>query len=205
MTGAPGWYLGGVEADPPSPSSHAGPFPGIVAETELERRILADPEWAEGARWGKPRRAHPEGSIAAHVAEVLEHVDRVAIDDEDRRRLRLVALVHDTFKHRVERRLPRVGRNHHGAIARRFAERYIDDAELLEVIELHDEAYNAWQKGQRDGNWPRAEQRAAALIQRLGRNLPLYLAFFHCDNATGDKRPDSYEWFVTRSRSIPNA
>jgi hypothetical protein len=31
------------------------------------------------------------------------------------------------------------GENHHAMIARRFAERYVDDPKLLDVIELHDE------------------------------------------------------------------
>jgi hypothetical protein len=109
--------------------------------------------------------------------------------------------VHDTFKFQVDPQRPKTGDNHHAMRARRFAEPFIADSAVLDVIELHDEAYNAWQKGHRDDNWPRAEQRAAALIQRLGRNLPLYVAFFHCDNATGDKRPESYEWFVARSCS----
>lgn len=170
-------------------------LPTIPAETELERRIMRDPEWADGARWGKPRRAHPEGSIAAHVADVLQHVDEVAIDAHDRSRLRLVALVHDTFKHRVERRLPRIGRNHHGALARRFAERYVDDQQVLEVVELHDEAYNAWRSGRRRHTWTKAEARAQRLIERLGPSLPFYLRFYRADNASGDKDPEPLRWF----------
>ncbi|MBW3593242.1 MAG: hypothetical protein KY396_06080 [Actinobacteria bacterium] len=103
---------------------------GVVPETELEARIVADPEWQEGAAWGTPRPGHPEGSVAAHVREVLANVDRVALDARDRERLRLVALVHDAFKHSVDRSTPRTGANHHATIARRFAERYIDDLEL---------------------------------------------------------------------------
>lgn len=184
-----------VEAETTHGSGQADPSASIAAETELERRIMADPEWAEGARWGKPRRAHPEGSIAAHVAEVLQHVERVALDPDDRRRLRLVALVHDTFKHRVERRLPRIGHNHHGAIARRFAERYIDDPEVLDVIELHDEAYNAWRSGRRTRRPGKARTRAERLIERLGPALPFYLRFYRADNASGDKVPEPLRWF----------
>jgi hypothetical protein len=75
----------------------------VVPETELERQIVADPDWQEGAGWGGPRPSHPEGSVNAHVAEVLANVEGVAVDPIDRERLRLVALIHDTFKHRVER------------------------------------------------------------------------------------------------------
>lgn len=169
--------------------------PTIVPETALEARIVSDPEWVAGAGWRKPRRGHPEGSVAAHVAEVLANVDRVALDGSDRERLRLVALVHDTFKNRVDEKRPRTGDNHHATIARRFAEAYLDDPALLEVIELHDEAYNAWLKGARRGDWPAAEARAERLVERLGSSLAFYLRFYGADNATGSKSRAPLEWF----------
>jgi len=81
-------------------------------------------------------------------------------------------------------------------IARRFAERIIDDDAVLDVIELHDEAFNAWQCGNRDGRWERAGQRAEALRERLGGNADLYLAFYRCDNSTAGKQQDCFEWFL---------
>lgn len=80
-------------------------------------------------------------------------------------------------------------------IARRFAEHYICDNDILEIIELHDEAYNSWCKGSRDGMWDKAEVRAKALIKRLGNLLPLYLLFFQCDSQTGSKETKDFEWF----------
>ncbi len=167
----------------------------VTAEDETERRILSDDEWIEGAAWGEPRPGHPEGMVAGHVAEVLANVDGVALDDEDRRRLRFVALVHDTFKHRIDPDLPRTGDNHHATIARRFAERYTDDGELLEVIELHDEAFNAWVKGDRGGKWDAATERARRLVDRLGGSLGFYVRFYRADNATGGKSQEPLEWF----------
>lgn len=167
----------------------------VVPETELERRVVSDLEWQEGAAWDEPRRGHPEGSVAAHIEEVLANVDDVALDADDRDRLRFVALVHDTLKHRVDRSRPRVGDNHHAVIARRFAERYTDDVELLELIELHDEAYNAWVKGHRRGKWDAAEARAKRLLDRLGPSRALYLRFYRADNRTGTKDPEPLQWF----------
>ena len=169
--------------------------PEIVPETELEARIVADPDWQAGAAWGDPRPGHPEGSVAAHVAEVLDNVDRVALGADDRARLRLVALVHDTFKGSVDRSRPSTGENHHAVLARRFAERYVDDPEVLEVVELHDEAYNAWATGERSGNGPAAEARARRLVERLGSSLPFYLRFYRADIETGTKRREPLEWF----------
>lgn len=169
--------------------------PPCHLETELERRIAADPEWRAGLEYGRPRPGHPEGAVVCHIAEVLANVDRFYGDSPLRERLRLIALIHDNFKYRVEPARPRSGENHHAAIARRFSERYISDPCVLAVIELHDEAYNAWQKGHRNGDWSRAEERARALLQRLGGELELYLAFYACDNATGDKSQEPLEWF----------
>jgi hypothetical protein len=171
------------------------PASSIVPETEVEAGILSDPDWIEGIAWGTPRPGHPEGSVAAHVNEVLENVERFALDGHDRERLRLVALIHDTFKHKVDRDRPRTGENHHAMIARRFAARHLDDEELLDVIELHDEAYNAWVKGDRGGKWDAAEARAERLIDRLGEALPFYVRFYRADNATGSKNQAPLEWF----------
>src|SRR4029077_679824 len=88
-----------------------------------------------------------------------------------------------------------VGENHHAMIARRFAQRYIDDPEILEVIELHDEAFNAWVKGERGGKWDAAEARAQRLLQRLEGSANFYLRFYRADNQTGSKSQEPLQWF----------
>ena len=165
-------------------------------ENDTERRIVTDDEWRRGAAWGVPRPGHPEGAVVHHVAEVLANIDRYSASDDERKRMRLIALTHDSFKHLVDRSKPRVGENHHGMIARRFTERYSDDHEVLEIIELHDEAFNAWAMGSRKaGLWGEAEQRANRLVERLGAALPIYRRFCRCDNETGSKSPESLAWF----------
>jgi hypothetical protein len=167
----------------------------IDAEREIERHILADSRWVRGAAWGSPRPGHPEGVVRLHIAEVLANIDALDLDAEDRRKLRIVALVHDTFKSEVDRASPRTGDNHHALIARRFAGRYTNDLDILEITELHDEAYYAWRSGARRGDWKRARRRAQRLIERLGSRLGLYLAFFRADNAAGDKQAEPLRWF----------
>jgi hypothetical protein len=163
-------------------------------ETELERRIAAEPEWREGVEWGEARRGHPEGAVKHHIADVLANLDREAISPDDRRRLRLAALVHDTFKFRAPEASARVGsEGHHGSHAARFLARFVDDEELLEIVRWHDEAFAAWLGFKRGERRP-AEDRARALIQRLGPALPLYLRFFRADNATEGKSPESLRW-----------
>jgi len=164
-------------------------------ETELEKNICADPEWQQGIVWGKPRTGHLEGPVMYHIADVLANVDRHATTEEERRALRLTALVHDAFKYRVDLSKPKIGENHHAFIARKFAERYIHDPTLLDVIELHDEAYNSWRLGALRGKWDEAEARAQRLVTSLGPLLPLYIRFFRCDNQTVSKDSAPLVWF----------
>lgn len=164
-------------------------------ETELEEQICADDAWQQGALWGIPRSGHREGQVRYHIAEVLANVDRLARTDEERCALRLMALIHDSFKYRVDPSKPRRGTNHHAVLARRFAERYLDDPAILEVLELHDEAFNSWRMGALKGRWNEAEARVTRLVARLGTSLPLYLLFFRADSQTGSKERDSLIWF----------
>lgn len=167
----------------------------FLLETDLERKIASDPAWQEGVVWGTPRPGHLEGAIQFHIADVLANIDRHCPTPEERRQLRLIALVHDTFKYRVDESRPRVGSNHHGFIARKFAERYIDDPVLLDIIELHDEAYNSWLQGAYKHKWERAQERVDHLVQRIGSALPLYVRFFHADSETSSKDQRPVHWF----------
>jgi hypothetical protein len=162
----------------------------VRPETELERRVVDDPHWRAGAAWGEPRRGHPEGMVLAHVLEVLANVEDVAVDADDRRRLRLIALLHDTFKSSVSQIRPRTKANHHATIARRFAEEHLelDDPTILDVVELHDEGHRAWKR--------RDPRRARRLADRLGDDFGLFLRFYRADNATGDKTPGGPEWLA---------
>ncbi len=174
-------------------------------ETDLERRITADPRWREGAAWGKPRPGHREGAVVNHIADVLRNIDEDGATGRDRERLRLIALVHDVLKREQKRWLPPRGANHHARRARRFAEGHIDDPAVLDVIELHDDAYHAWCAGERSGRWDTAEHKARALVERLGDRLPLFLAFYRADNETDSKTQEPLRWFerVARQGQAP--
>ncbi len=166
----------------------------IKQETDLEKRITSDSKFITGANWGKARNGHPEGKVIFHISEVLKNVDKYS-NKSNREKLRLIAIIHDTFKNLVDTTKSKTGENHHAMIARRFAEKYISDNEILDIIELHDEAYNSYSMGNRRGNWEGAKRRAKSLKNRLGNSLDLYLTFYKCDNETGDKETKDYDWF----------
>jgi hypothetical protein len=165
---------------------------GFEAETDLERAVADAPELRAGLAWGEPRAGHPEGSVGAHVADLLRAIDERGETGERRRVLRFIALVHDSFKYRVHDWLPRTGANHHAARARAFAERYTDDEAMLAVIELHDRPYSLWRKKQRHGKLD------AAGFERMMARIPdpqLFLSFVELDGSTEGKRPEPIDWF----------
>jgi hypothetical protein len=165
--------------------------PGFEPENELERRITSDPELLEGLAWGEPRPGHPEGSVAAHVEDLLETLDEWDEPVERRAALRLIALVHDAFKGEVIERLPKMGRNHHADRARRFAERYTDDEAILCAIQHHDRPYALWRKLQRKGE---LDERG---FRRMLDDLPdiaLFVRFVELDGSTEGKTPEPVRW-----------
>ena len=110
--------------------------------------------------------------------------------------------MHDSFKHRAPEGSARVGsEGHHGTQAAEFLARFVDDEELLLVVRWHDEAFAAWLGLVKRGDPARAEERARALVERLGSALPLYLHFFRADNATEGKSPKAVEWFEALASS----
>jgi hypothetical protein len=166
--------------------------PGFTAETALERAVSCDPELLAGWAWGKPREGHPEGSVGAHVSDLLQALDDADCSDETRRLLRFVALVHDGFKYRVHEWLPKTGANHHAARARRFAERFTDDERLLATIEHHDRPYALWRKMRRRGE---LDEQAFRTMMDLVPDPELFLRFIELDGSTEGKKPEPIRWF----------
>lgn len=165
----------------------------LVPETDLERELIALPEFRQGLWWGEPRFGHPEGKVALHVREVLHNISAIPnLAHEERIKLRLIALAHDTFKHAESRTRPRDWTKHHGAIARRFMERYTSDPVVLDVIETHDDAYYKWLAQRRR---PSPHSQLDSLLSRVGYCLQLYYLFFKCDTQTGDKMQAPLRWF----------
>ena len=167
----------------------------LQPETPLETRFLENEDFRRGLLWGLPRYGHPEGTIWRHILEVNANIDALPVDADTRRKLRIVSWVHDTFKNIEHRGQPRDYGRHHSVYARKFLERYTDDELLLNVIELHDEAYYCWRLSHLYGNYAECERRMARLRTRVGDYWQLYYLFFKCDTCTGDKNPAPLTWF----------
>jgi hypothetical protein len=166
-------------------------IPGFTPENELEEAVTADPELLAGLAWGEPRDAHPEGAVGNHVRDLLETIERDGEGGERRDDLRFIGLVHDAFKYRVRKWLPREGRNHHATRARRFAERYTDDESLLATIELHDRPYHLWKRMKKRGRLD-----TGAFEDMLDRipDHDLFQRFIEVDGASEAKDPEPIRW-----------
>jgi hypothetical protein len=165
--------------------------PGFEPANELERRLAQDPVLLEGLAWGRPRPGHPEGTVGAHVSDLLRTIDAWEETGERRFELRFISLVHDAMKGKVKGWLPRTGENHHAMRARRFAEAYADDERLLATIELHDRAYGIWRRSR--ARTREANERLAAMSDRIP-DLDLFLRFVELDGSTEGKNPEPVEW-----------
>jgi hypothetical protein len=165
---------------------------GFRPEGPIETAISHQPELLQGLAWGKPREAHPEGAVGAHVAQVLRLIDSDGEEGERRALLRLIALLHDSFKYRVKNMLPRSGRNHHAMRARRFAERFTDDERVLTTLELHDMPYAIWRKMKRKGRLD--SDALEAMLERIPDH-ELFLHFVELDGSSEAKNPEPVRWF----------
>ena len=163
----------------------------VAPETDLERAVLADPVLQEGLAWGKPRHGHPEGSVGAHVEDLLETIERWGETGRRREDLRFMAIVHDSQKYKVQNWRPRTGENHHAMRARRFAERYTDDERVLAAIELHDQPYSLWRKVERRGRMD--EHAFNEMVDRIP-DIDLFMRFVELDGSTEGKTHAPIRW-----------
>jgi len=165
-------------------------------ENNLEIALLKDRELKNGLFWGTPRFGHPEGQIIYHIREVLDNVEALNVDRQTREQLRLITMVHDSFKYMEDKiSYPRDWSKHHGKYARKFFEKYSDDDHLLELVELHDEAFYCWRLSELKNDPKSARHRMNSLITRLNGDMQMFYLFFKCDTMTGDKNQAPLKWF----------
>jgi hypothetical protein len=179
-----------VAAGEPPPSAEES-IPGFAPENERERELAGDERLRRGLEWGKPRKGHPEGSVGAHVAELLRTLDDRKLPDPVRSDLRFIALAHDSLKGEVKDWLPKTGENHHAMRARRLAESYTDDERLLATIEQHDRPYAIWRKMRRKGHLD--EPAFEEMLARIP-DPELFLRFVELDGSSEAKDQEPIRW-----------
>ena len=176
----------------------------LKPESALEQKLLTIPEFSNGLYWGTPRFGHPEGKVLFHVRDVLDNIDRLQLKNQTTRaKLRIIALVHDTFKYQESGgRHPRDWTSHHAFIARRFMEQHSSDPAILNTIQWHDEAYYCWRLSVIYRNPSDGKKRLRKLFDHIGDDLLLYYQFFVCDTRTDGKNQAPIKWLEARMPGI---
>ena len=176
----------------------------LKLETDFERSLALLPEVRKGLCWGEPRYGHPEGQVVYHVPDILDNINRLLppLSKKEREQLRLIALLHDAFKYIEDKGSPRDWSRHHSMLARQFGEAFITDETILDILELHDEAYYCWRLEALLHQPQKSAARFAKLMERIGYCLQLYYIFFKCDTQTGDKTQAPVKWFEKKGLDI---
>lgn len=163
---------------------------------EIVERIMADPRYQKNIEYGEPRSGHPEGKVKCHIAELEENLDKLAargISEEHYWKLKFLIHVHDSFKAESTPDAPILSANSHASLARKFASEFVDDVDLLNMIQFHDENYVLWKQFAATGSYDL--QRFENLLKTI-QNWDLFLMFLIIDGSTKGKDPQKTGWFL---------
>ena len=154
---------------------------------------IADPRYQAHLDWGESRPGHPEGTIRAHIAELERNLDALKpkLSECDYWKLKLLIHTHDTFKPDAE---PGVAITHprsHASLARAFLTEFCDDADLLAMVQYHDEPFALWRQQKSRGRFD--QRRFAALLEAI-QDWNLFLAFNIIDGCTAGKSREPLRW-----------
>ena len=108
---------------------------------DIIEKIIADARYQSNIEYGEPRSGHPEGKVKYHIAELEENLERLAshgISEEQYWKLKFLIHVHDTFKAESIPDSPILDPNSHASLAKKFASEFIEDEDLLNMIQFHD-------------------------------------------------------------------
>jgi hypothetical protein len=160
---------------------------------EIFDAITSDPRYQRNLDWGEVRPGHPEGTIRAHIAELDRNLEqmRAKVSEPDYWRLKVLVHTHDTFKAEAKPGAPISAPNSHASLARAFLAEFCDDADLLAMVQYHDEPFALWRQFKFKGRLN--EERLTMLLTSI-RDWNLFLAFNIVDGCTEGKQRDSLRW-----------
>jgi hypothetical protein len=166
---------------------------GMRDYKEIFDAITSDPRYQRNLDWGEVRPGHPEGSIRAHIAELERNLAslRGKLSETDYWRLKVLVHAHDTFKAEAQPGAPIAAPDSHASLARAFLAEFCDDADMLAMVQYHDEPFALWRQFKLKGRLN--EERLTALLTNI-RDWNLFLAFNIVDGCTEGKQRDSLRW-----------
>lgn len=163
---------------------------------EIIERIKADPRYRRNIEFGEPRGGHPEGKVKFHIADLeanLEILSERNISTDDYWKLKFIIHVHDSFKAEAQKDTPVLHPGNHASLAKEYARQFTDDADLLNIIQFHDENYALWQEYLQTGGYDK--NRFQGLLSAV-KNWDLFLTFIIIDGCTEGKDLAKLAWFI---------
>lgn len=163
---------------------------------DILEKIKADPRYQRNIEYGEPRSGHPEGKVKFHIADLeanLELLRKKGIGEDDYWKLKFMIHVHDSFKAEAEKHSPTLHPRNHASLAKEYASQFIDDADLLNMIQYHDENYKLWKEYSQTGQYE--AERFQNLLTTI-KNLDLFLLFIIIDGCTKGKDYSKLGWFI---------
>jgi hypothetical protein len=171
----------------------------VIDYREIFEVVVSDSRYLANLDWGEVRAGHPEGTVRAHVAELEGNLERlrVRLTEEEYWKLRVLVHVHDSFKAEARRGVAITDPESHASLARGFLAGYCNDADLLAMVQYHDEPFALYRgfcaRGECDGG------RLEKLIREIG-DWDLFLAFCVVDGCTEGKSREGLRWFFGEVR-----
>lgn len=171
---------------------------------EIIEKLIADPRYQKNIEYGEPRSGHPEGKVKYHIAELEEKLEKLAshwISEEQYWKLKFLIHVHDTLKAEAIPDEPIVSPNSHASLAKKFASEFINDKDLLNMIQFHDLNFALWKQFAATGSYD--AQRLEKLLETV-QDWNLFLMFIIIDGSTEGKDPEKIRWFIGEVRKYKN-
>ncbi len=172
--------------------------------TDIIDRITRDPRYQQNLDWGEPRPGHPEGTIRAHIAQIESNLAKIRgeISEDDFRKLRVLAHVHDAFKPQSTKGVAISDPTSHASLARAFLAEFTSDADMLNIVQLHDEPYALYRQFRDRGGVN--DVRLRNLIESI-TDHDLFAAFVMIDGLTEGKDGVPVTWWlaeITKHRPV---
>ena len=153
-----------------------------------------DPRYLRNLSWGQVRSGHPEGTVQAHIEQLDRNLTALesTLTREEVHKLRLLIHTHDTFKAEALRGVAIEHPQSHASLARAFLAEFIDDSNLLAMVQFHDEPFALWKQSKQGKT---GEDRLERLLARI-HDWDTFLAFQIIDNvAPGKERTPLFSFF----------
>lgn len=165
---------------------------------------MDDPLYQKNIEYNESHAGHPEKKVKLHIVDLEVNLERLKKmgriqDEEEYWKLKFIIHVHDLFKVDAKKHSPTLHPRNHATLARQYASQFIDDNDLLNIIQFHDENYKLWKQFLRTGSYNLKQfQSLLATIH----DWDLFLLFIIIDGCTKGKDYRKLHWFISEVRKF---